>query len=99
MTERIPELHRASGRGHFEINDQDAYTLGVQTGDSVRVRSRLGSLTGKALVSPAPRRGVLFAAFFDAAFLINCVVSEAVDPIARQPEYKVTAVAVEKLEG
>ena len=99
MTDRIPELHRASGRGHFEINDQDAFTLGVRTGDAVRVRSRFGSLTGKAVVSPAPRKGVLFAAFFDAAFLVNRVVSEALDPMSRQPEYKVTAVAVEKLEG
>lgn len=55
MTDRIPELHRASGRGHFEINDQDAFTLGVRTGDSVRVRSRFGSLTGKAVVTPAQR--------------------------------------------
>jgi nitrate reductase NapA len=99
MTDRIPELRRASGRGHFEINDQDAFALGVQTGDSVRVRSRFGSLAGKAVVTAAPRRGVLFAAFFDAAFLVNRVVSDAVDPTSREPEYKVTAVAVEKLEG
>jgi nitrate reductase NapA len=58
MTGRIAELHRASGRGHFEINDQDAFALGVQTGDSICVRSRFGSLTGKAVVSPAPRRAV-----------------------------------------
>src|SRR6516165_438618 len=99
MTDRIPELHRASGRGHFEINHQDAFTLGVRTGDAVRVRSRFGSLTGKAVVSPAPRQGVLFAAFFDAAFLVNRVVSDALDPMSRQPEYKLTAVAVDKLEG
>jgi len=51
------------------------------------------------VVSPAPRKGVLFAAFFDAAFLVNRVVSDALDPMSRQPEYKLTAVAVDKLEG
>lgn len=60
MTGRIPELARAAGRGQFEINDQDAFALGIQNGDMVRVRSRFGSLIGKAKVTSAPRRGVLF---------------------------------------
>jgi nitrate reductase NapA len=98
MTERIADLARASGRGHFEINDQDAFTLGIRTGDTIRVRSRFGELTGRAVVTPAPRQGVLFAAFFDAAFLINRTVSDAFDPISKEPEFKVTAVSVAKVE-
>jgi nitrate reductase NapA len=98
MTERIADLAEAAGRGHFEINDQDAFTLGIKTGDTVRVRSRFGELTGKAEVTPAPRQGVLFAAFFDVAFLINRTVSDAVDAISKEPEFKVTAVAVAKVE-
>jgi len=96
MTDRIPELSKASGRGHFEINDADAFALGIKTGDTVRVRSRFNEMSGKAVVTPGPRQGVLFAAFFDAAFLVNLTVSDAVDPMSRQPEFKVTAVAVTK---
>ena len=96
MTGRIPELAKAAGRGHFEINEQDAYGLGIKTGDTVRVRSRFNAMSGTAVVTSGPRQGVLFAAFFDAAFLVNLTVSDAVDPISREPEFKVTAVAIEK---
>jgi nitrate reductase NapA len=96
MTDRIPERAKAGGRGHFEINDADAFALGIKTGDTVRVRSRFNEMTGKAVVTPRPRQGVLFAAFFDVAFLVNLTVSDEVDPMSRQPEYKVTAVAVTK---
>jgi nitrate reductase NapA len=40
---------------------------------------------------------VLFAAFFDVRLLINDVVSDHVDPASKEPEYKVTAVAVRKV--
>src|SRR5262245_12603521 len=96
MTDRIPELAKAAGRGHFEINDADAFALGIATGDTVRVRSRFNEMSGKAVVTSGPRQGVLFAAFFDAAFLVNLTVPDAVDPMSRQPEYKVTAVALAK---
>jgi len=96
MTDRMPELAKASGRGHFEINEADAFALGIATGDTVRVRSRFNEMTGKAVVAPGPRQGVLFAAFYDAAFLVNLTVSDAVDPMSRQPEFKVTAVTVAK---
>src|SRR5262245_37269524 len=96
MTDRIPELAKAAGRGHFEINEADAFTLGIATGDTVRVRSRFNEMSGKAVVTPGPRQGVLFAAFYDAAFLVNLTVSDAVDPMSRQPEFKVTAVSVAK---
>jgi nitrate reductase NapA len=99
MTERIPDLAKASGRGHFELNEQDAFARGIRSGDRIRVRSRFNELAGTAVVTSSPRQGVLFAAFFDAAFLINRTVSDAVDPISREPEFKVTAVAIEKLEG
>ena len=47
----------------------------------------------------SPRPGVLFAAFYNIKLLINRVVADTFDPVSKEPEYKVTAVAVEKLEG
>ena len=58
--------------------------------------SRYGTLRGQARVTDAPRPGVLFAAFYDVKLLINRVVSDHVDPVSKEPEYKVTAVAVRK---
>jgi anaerobic selenocysteine-containing dehydrogenase len=61
--------------------------------------SRFDAMTGEAVVTPGPRQGVLFAAFFDAAFLVNLAVSDAVDPMSRPPEFKVTAVAIGKVSA
>lgn len=99
MTGRIKELSAASGPARFELNEQDAWRLGVKDGDTVEVASRYGKITGLARVTDSPRPGVLFAAFYDAKLLINAVVSDHFDAISKEPEYKVTAVAVRRLKG
>jgi nitrate reductase NapA len=96
MTGRIGELRRSSGPARIEINEQDAARLGIVHGDSVELTSRYGSLRGQARVTDGPRPGVLFAAFYDAKLLINRVVADHVDPSSKEPEFKVTAVAVRK---
>ena len=97
MTGRIEELAKASGDAVIEINEQDAWKLQIAKGDSVEVRSRHGTLQGSAQVASSPRRGVVFATFHDAKLLINRVVADNVDPISREPEYKVTAVSLRKV--
>lgn len=97
MTERIAELRDAAGPATFEINEQDAWNLGLAEGDAVEIRSRFGAVSGKTKVNAVPRRGVLFAAFYDAKLLVNKAVSDAVDPQSKEPEYKITAVAIRKI--
>jgi nitrate reductase NapA len=98
MTDRLPELAKASGPGHFELNDQDALRLGIKDGDTIRVKSRFGDLSGRATVTDRPRQGVLFACFYDAKFLVNQVVADHFDAFSFEPEFKVTAVSVAKAE-
>lgn len=99
MTERVAELARASGPGRFEMNEQDAVPLSIATGDRIEVTSRYGQIAGVVKVTRSPRQGVLFAPFYDAKFLINLVVADHFDPVSKEPEFKVTAVKVRKLEG
>jgi nitrate reductase NapA len=99
MTRRIDELRRSSGPARIEINEQDAARLDVVSGDSVELTSRYGSIHGEARVTDTPRQGVLFAAFYDVKLLINRVVADHVDPSSKEPEFKVTAVAVRKVRG
>ncbi|OFV90661.1 MAG: nitrate reductase catalytic subunit [Acidobacteria bacterium RIFCSPLOWO2_02_FULL_64_15] len=96
MTGRIEELARASGDAVIEINDQDAWKLQIAEGDSVEVRSRFGTLQGRARLASSPRRGVVFATFHDTKLLINRVVADHVDPVSKEPEFKVTAVSLRK---
>ena len=52
-----------------------------------------------ARVSSSPRQGVVFAAFWDVRLLINKVVADNVDPTSKEPEFKVTAVRVRKVDS
>lgn len=97
MTGRIPELQKASGDARIELNEQDAAELNVGVGDTVELTSRYGTIRGSAVVSDSPRRGVLVAPFYDVKLLINRVVSDHVDPSSKEPEFKITAVAVRKV--
>jgi nitrate reductase NapA len=99
MTERIPELARASGEARIEVAGSDAWKLGIKDGDRVEVKSRYGTMEGRARVLAGGRPGVVFVAFYDAKLLINRVVADNVDPTSKEPEYKVTAVALRRLEA
>jgi nitrate reductase (cytochrome) len=39
----------------------------------------------------------VFTTFHDAKLLINRVVADHVDPVSKEPEYKVTAVSLRKV--
>jgi len=97
MTDRITELHQATGDAMFELHPEDARKLGVQAGDPVEVRTRYGTITGKARVTERSRLGVVFAAFYDAKLLVNRVVADTFDPVSKEPEFKVTAASVRKV--
>ncbi|MDJ0869735.1 MAG: nitrate reductase [Myxococcota bacterium] len=99
MTDRIPAIRNNTPRGHFELHASDAEDLGVEEGDRVRVVSRYGSIDGPARVSLGPRPGTLFAAFYDAAWLVNQLVTDRIDPFSKQPDFKTTAVRVEKIRS
>jgi nitrate reductase NapA len=97
MTDRITELHEAAGDAMFELHPEDARKLGVQAGDPVEVRTRYGTITGKARVTERSRLGVVFAAFYDAKLLVNRVVADTFDPVSKEPEFKVTAASLRKV--
>jgi nitrate reductase NapA len=97
MTSRITELRDAAGPARIEIAPSEADKNNISDGDKVRVTSRFGSIEGIARISERCRPGMLFAAFYDAKLLINNIVSDAVDPQSKEPEYKVTAVRLEKV--
>lgn len=95
MTMRIPELRDGAGPAHLEVSPADARRYGIADGARVRLTSRFGSVEGLARLTDRCRPGTLFAAFYDVKLLINRVVADHVDPVSKEPEYKVTAVKLE----
>jgi nitrate reductase NapA len=96
MTRSCKELRHANAEALLEIHPQDAARLGIASGDQVKVVSRRGSDTFRAKVTDATRQGLVFLQMHDDRRMCNRVTIDAVDPISRQPEYKICAVRVEK---
>jgi nitrate reductase NapA len=99
MTGRVKELRAAMPRAYVELNPEDAKSLGVQTGEKVRVRSRRGRVELPVWVEgrSVPAKGSVFVPFFDETRLINRVTLDEFDPMSKEPDYKKCAVAIEKL--
>ncbi|GEJ56077.1 molybdopterin oxidoreductase family protein [Anaeromyxobacter diazotrophicus] len=96
MTRNCRELRHANAEALAELHPQDAARLGVKDGDRVRVSSRRGAETFRAKVAEGARLGVVFVQMHDPDHLCNRVTHDAVDPVSRQPEFKICAVKLEK---
>ena len=80
-----------------EIHPADAAVLGIHHDEPVRVRSRRGQIVVRALVSERSQPGMFFIPFHFAEAAANELTLDALDPLAKIPDYKVCAVAVEPL--
>jgi formate dehydrogenase alpha subunit len=96
MTRVSPHLDTEQKTGYVEINPEDAKTLGVNDGETVRLATRRGETEIPARVSNKVVPGLLFVPFHFAENPANILTNSAFDPIAKIPEYKVCAVKIEK---
>lgn len=97
MSRRSEGLDWIVPEGEIQLNDQDGMQLGVSTGDLIRVVSRRGEVTGKAHLTDKLPRGMVFMTFHFAEVPANALTGDAVDPVAKIPEYKVSAVKVARV--
>ena len=81
----------------LDVAPTDAEMAGVRDGDRVRLVSRYGSATLPIRVTPAIRPGELFATFHTVDTFLNDVTSSERDKTVGTPEYKVTAVRIERV--
>lgn len=97
LSRRSPGLEAAAPQADVEISPADAAVYGIQDGDPVRVTSRRGTLVAAAKVTERSPAGTVFMTFHFAEAAVNLLTTDAVDPIAKIPEYKVCAVRLEKV--
>ncbi len=81
----------------LEISPTDAEMADLRDGELVRLVSHYGSAVLPIRVSPAVRHGELFATFHTVKAFLNNVTGGHVDRVVGTPEYKVTAVRLEKV--
>jgi formate dehydrogenase alpha subunit len=77
-----------------EVNPADAARLNIAEGQAVRVSSRRGSIALRAKVTHKTTMGVVFIPFHFAEAAANLLTIDALDPLAKIPEYKACAVRV-----
>jgi predicted molibdopterin-dependent oxidoreductase YjgC len=97
LSRRSRGLNALVPEGEVVVNEEDGQDLGIVTGDRVRVTSRRGSAEGKARLSGRLPRGMIFMNFHFAETPTNALTSDNVDPVAKIPEYKVSAVRIERV--
>ncbi|QJD71960.1 formate dehydrogenase subunit alpha [Marinobacterium sp. LSUCC0821] len=83
----------------LEIHPIDAEDRGIKTGDSVSIASRVGVTVLPALVSDRMQPGVVYTTFHHPSSGANVVTTDNSDWATNCPEYKVTAVQVNKVTG
>ena len=83
----------------LEIHPHDAQDRGITDGDWVRLASRAGETTLRALITERVAPGVVYTTFHHPLTQANVVTTEFSDWATDCPEYKVTAVQVSPSNG
>ena len=98
QTRRIGPLVAQYPQPLCEIHPRLAARLGVADGDVVRVTSRRGAMTLAARVVETIRPDTVFIPYHWAGTkAANQLTQRALDPLSKIPEFKVSAVRVERV--
>jgi formate dehydrogenase major subunit/formate dehydrogenase alpha subunit len=96
ISRRARGLLEAYPEALVEVSPGDAVKAGLDGHQVVRVRSRRGEMIARAVVTDRVAPGVVFGNFhFPGLGNVNNLTIGVLDPLAKIPEYKVCAVAIE----
>ncbi len=100
ITRRVSGLLARAPELEVSLNPDDGIKYGIADGQTIRVTSRRGQLTGRALFTDRMRAGEVFIPFVKLSeSAANFLTNSAYDPDTMIPEYKVCAVRVEAAEA
>jgi formate dehydrogenase alpha subunit len=100
MTRISPHLDIEQQTGYVSIHPEDADKLAVKNGDTLILSSRRGEMEAPAKVTPSVTPGTLFLPIHFGENPTNVLTNaEAFDPLAKIPEFKVSAVNIKKLSA
>ena len=95
-TGKAIELLKGEEEPFILLNEDDAYHLGIIDGDYITIQSRRGKVYLKAKTGEI-KKGVAFSPFGYGLvyhFPTNLLVSDALDPISKEPDLKFTAIHI-----
>jgi len=83
---------------YLQLSSADASTLGLAAGEIVRLRSEQGSADLPVKISDTVKDGEVYTTFHSTRVFLNQITTSHRDRYTKTPEYKITAVRIEKLE-
>ncbi|NWF77990.1 MAG: formate dehydrogenase subunit alpha [Chloroflexi bacterium] len=92
MSRRANVLNELRPSGVVEMHPTDAARLGLVEGDLVVVTSKRGRLKAPVHITEKSPPGLVFIPFHWREAPANILTNDALDPLAKIPEYKVSAV-------
>jgi len=92
MSRRANVLSELYPSGVVEMHPDDAARLGLVEGDLVVVTSKRGRVEAPLHITEKSPPGVIFMTFHWREAAANILTNDALDPLAKIPEYKVSAV-------
>ena len=84
--------------GFVQMNDQDAKELGIKNNDLVWIASSRGKVICRADVSTRTNKGACYMTYQWWIGKCNELTAEHLNPGSRTPEYKYSAVRIEKID-
>ena len=99
MTRKSRVINQVSPTGYVEMHPDDASRLKISDGEKVEVATRRGKVVTPAKITKTICAGWLFIPFHFKEGAANMLTNDALDPLAKIPEYKACAATVRKVKG
>lgn len=102
-TGKVQKLNQHINRPFLEIHPEDASERGIKDGDAVKIHNPRGDVQVTAQYSGDIKKGVVFlpmhwGKIFNKDFArANNLTNNLIDPYSKQPDFKFSAVQVEKV--
>ena len=97
MTRRASVLDAVEPEANCSLHPKTLLKLGVEPGDHVRLSTKRGSIVVMARADRAVSEDMVFLPFAYVEAAANILTNPAVDPYGKIPEFKFSAVRVEKV--
>ncbi len=99
MTRRSLVLDAVEPEANCSLNPRTLKLMGIEPGDMIRLTTRRGSIEIMARADRAIAEDMVFVPFAYVEAAANVLTNPAIDPYGKIPEFKFSAVRVEKVDS
>ncbi|MCG7518660.1 formate dehydrogenase subunit alpha [Ruegeria sp. Ofav3-42] len=98
MTRRAKVLDAVEPEANCSLNPRTLKLMGIEPGEMIRLTTRRGSIEIMARADRAIAEDMVFIPFAYVEAAANILTNSAIDPYGKIPEFKFSAIRVEKIE-